>query len=287
MPDLYSGQYATNDGRGQPALSIDIRYVPPDPAAIKLTGKHLDGVPEGMHTGGPYRWQDEVWKPLDARPYPNCDWHYPTDEMQALTELADIAFIPKVWRYEYRAGRHWIVRPYAMLYGQELNFMNLRSEVLLELEQAIIEIGRRGWELNEEPTLGYCRSSKQLHLIDFSAAQHNPPPLRFNDDHDRFLSWLKKIDHPQLANLRHNGRQALHDYMLAMLEDPNHYTHAYASFHRPLGSWARIEQPHVITHTDHPNWQNMTPHSWVLTTEPLPDAKIKSIELQLAWFPRS
>ncbi len=287
--NLYDNSpYLTTDATGQPALDLRIRDVPPHEDATRLTGQHANGQPDGVHTGGPFRWQNEIWKPLDGRPYANYSFHYPTRELDALTALAGFAFVPKHWRHEYRNGRHWIVRPYAHLVGgPKLDWTWLTLDKVLALEQAILAIGRAGWELHEEPSLAFNPAPKwyDLYQIDFSNATNSCGNVRYNDDHDRFLTWLPYAGHQRLATLRGTGKQVMMDIWIKDIKAEHmRWRHVYASFYRPLDyCWLRMDQPYHLVDCPQPSWQHTHPHTWLLTETPLPPETVTRFELEHAW----
>ncbi len=49
-------------------LPLPIRAIGPHPDAVRLRGTRADGLPDGVHTGVVWLWDQEVYKPDDRRP---------------------------------------------------------------------------------------------------------------------------------------------------------------------------------------------------------------------------
>jgi hypothetical protein len=150
-------------------LPLAIRDVGPHPDAIRLCGIRADGLPDGVHTGGAWLWNHEVFKPLDGRPYANADHHYPTDELVVLERMAGQPLFPKNWRVEERRGRRFLVRPVCRVLLQDLPWSTLGEEAALQIERAVRDLNEAGWQINDPITLARDPSG-QLFLLDLSAA---------------------------------------------------------------------------------------------------------------------
>ena len=123
---------------------LALRDMPPtDDGWLRLTGIRPDGLPDGFHTGGAWHHQatGEVWKPLDARPGPDCSFHEPTREAEALALVAGAPGFPLNWRVAETTHavdnvsyvRRWLVRRHAVVITQ-------RNQALLTLGH-VLDIG--------------------------------------------------------------------------------------------------------------------------------------------------
>ena len=75
---------------------IAVRDTPPLPGMVKIENKRADGVQDGIHTGSVWiNEANEVWKALDGRPYANCEFQYPTRELEFLKQFEGLAILPE------------------------------------------------------------------------------------------------------------------------------------------------------------------------------------------------
>ncbi|MBN1923052.1 MAG: hypothetical protein JW892_17530 [Anaerolineae bacterium] len=278
------------------ALPLSIRTTPPDQTAERIEpGLRPDGLPDGVHTGGVWRFNGEIWKPLDGRPFTNAENHYPTQEAEFLAAVADLPFFPRNWRVEERNGRQWLVRPEAQIVPPR-EIMN--RSMFLELEQSIREVNSRGWEIGDEIVLAYAENGEgvgQYFVLDCSTAWFRPATdgVYAADDTDRVKRFFKQGGLDWIVQLRENGKavvsplefQHRHKFDIERAGGGD-FRHVYASFSRPVSLiWARFEQPVIIEHADRANWDQAIPHSWIVTRDPLSYNEQSKYQLQWAYSP--
>lgn len=266
-------------------LPLSIRDVGPDDGAIRLTGTRPDGLPDGFHTGGAWLLGNEVYKPLDGRPYANCEFHYPTREAEVLELMAGQTLFPRNWRIEERNGRRFLVRKKAMLIPDEIPYDYLKTEQVLLVEQGIRNLNRNHWEINDTISLAMDSDTYELFILDMSAAQEmNGQGCYAADDEWRIREFFKLCKAERILKLREHASHILTAALWGM-KHPNH-RHVYASFNRPIsGIWASLPKDTEYIHQERANWEEMIPWTWIITTAPLPDEKIKSYELVWGWSP--
>lgn len=146
------------------ALPLSIRDTGPHPQAVRITGNRPDGLPDGVHTGGAWLWQGEIFKPLDGRPYANCENHYPTQEAECLEVFGGQPFFPRNWRVEQHNGRRFLVRAFAKI----LEPKAIADETLLLLFAQVNKVNEGGWEIGDLISLGELNG--QLFIVDLSTA---------------------------------------------------------------------------------------------------------------------
>lgn len=274
-------------------LPLTIRDVRPAPYAIRLTGQRADGLPNGFHTGGAWLVDDEVWKPLDGRPYANCEYHYPTDEVEALEAIAGEPLFPRNWRIEEANDRRFLVRKRAHIIGQDVEYHDLSKEQVLLVEQGIREFNRRGWEVNDEIQLGIDPDTYDLFLVDLSTACYRPPEQRKGcyapNDERRIFCFFKECGCDWLVTLREAAYRVI-SHMEDLLERARKrcegFVHIYGSFNRPISSlWASFPCEVYFVDNERANWEKAIPHTWVVSQEPLDDETIRRYELTWGWSP--
>ena len=240
-------------------------------------GERWDGRPEGVHTGGPWLFEGEVWKPLDCRPYYNADFLSPTDEVEVLEDMAGEPFFPRNWRVEERNGRRWLVRPEAVMVPPS----RLTGEQLLELEQAVRGLNAAGWTVGDEITVGICREDLKYFIVDLSAAARDP----LADDFRRVFRFFEAAGHDWLVKLRWAAHSLIYGFDW-LEEHPDTGEHVYASFNRPVSpTWASLPAG-TLFKSQKRNYDAAIPHTWIVTREPLPEEKVRKLELKWAWSPR-
>lgn len=262
---------------------LSIRDVGPHTDATRLTGNTPDGLPSGLHTGGAWLWNDEVWKPLDGRPYANCPYHYSTLEYEALVIMQGTPLFPLNWRWEERNEREFIVRPKAHIGGDEWPYTDLELEEILQVEEAVIALNKAGFVLGDEIALARDPQSYELFFYDLSNAQR----IADANDFQRVTKFMELCGYSKLTNLRRRGSGAIDPLVFAYMGcDSADYHYVYASTARlaSLG-WMRFDQVPVILHNESPNSQNGIPHSWIITKGPLSSEEIYRYELTLAFRP--
>jgi hypothetical protein len=268
------------------ALPISIRDVSPCPDAVRLTGTRPDGLPDGVHTGGAWLLPDgNVWKPLDGRPYANCDHHYPTREAECLEVMADRPMFPRNWWIIHRNGRSWLVRNKAWVFGQcpELSLKDLKLEQLLQVEQGVRDLNQHHWEIGDNISIA-LDEAYNLFILDLSCAgEIHGTGIYVADDEWRILRFFDDVGATRLRRRREKARHVVSD--LKFIVEHRGFHHVYASYNRPISSmWASIPGA-VYVHEDHPNWEDATPHTWVITQQPLDTDMIARYELSWGWSP--
>ena len=279
-------------------LPLTIRNVAPGTGFTCLTGLRPDGLPDGVHTGGAWLSPsgEEVWKPLDGRPYANADFHASTREADCLTMMAGQPGFPRNWEIR-EAGtvtangqtftRRWLVREKAHV--AKPNGLKLRG--LLQIEQGVRELNCRGWELGDILSAAVDRSGR-LFVLDLSAAWPSYEGTIF-DDESKILVWFEEMEAAKLAELRRMGRHVCSPGRLWKEEDPHwpkrddgsadtSYCHVYASRNRGVSSlWAEIPGAHFVDG----DWNATGVWTWVVAREPLSELTLYRYELTWAWSP--
>lgn len=270
-------------------LLLSIRDVSPAPQAVRLTGVRPDGAPEGFHTGGAWLLGDEVWKPADGRPFANAPYHWPTEEIQALTELKDCDLCPPCWRVEERNGRTFIVRPKAGILGVDVPWYYLDGPKLDRIEAGVREINHAHWAINDEIQIGVLPAKwhYRMFVVDLSVANKSNRA----DDSDYLIRWLKYAN-PDRHHIRKAARRTLYDYTLRDLSDDEFERrtkcqHAYGSFSRPLDRmWAQLPDDCVLVN-DTAVREEGRPYTWVLSPTPLDPYLCRTLELTWGWSPHT
>lgn len=261
---------------------LSIRDVAPHPEAVRLTGTNPDGTPNGFHTGGAWLWNDEVWKPLDGRPFANCEHHYSTQEDEVLELMADKPLFPRNWRVAEANGRRFLVRQKAHIVE---DFTDLDDKQVLQVEQAVRFLNAAGWEIGDPITLALDPKTYRLFIVDLSNAHPRTGTGAFAaDDSWRIESFFKMAGREWFAKFRRNAHEAACG--LEFFEQLKRgYAHTYASFNRPIdGGWASIDDVLYI-HTEKANWPEAKPHTWVISKSPLDDETLRRYELRWGWSP--
>ena len=260
---------------------LSIRDIAPTPDAERLTGTRPDGLPDGFHTGGAWKVGDEVWKPLDCRPYANADCHVSTREDEVLEAMVGQPLFPRNWRVEEANGRRFLVRKFAHIVD---DFSQLSYEQVLEVERGVRALNAAGWEIGDAISLAFDLDSYELFIVDLSNAQKMTGTGAFAADEDwRVRKVFELAGFGALSKLRQHAFHVITG--IDFLDDKREgFVHVYASFNRPLGMWAKIPDS-VFVHTDKANWSEQIPHTWVVTKEPLADDVCSRYELKHGWSP--
>jgi len=267
------------------SLPLSIRDVGPSPDAIRLTGVRPDGLPDGTHTGGAWLLDGMVFKPLDGRPYANCENHYPTREAECLEQMAGIPLFPRNWHIEEQNGRRFLVRKQAYTIPEQIDYKALKHEQVLMIEQGVRGLNRAKWEINDFISLAIDPDSYEIFLLDLSAAQAmNGTGCYRADDEWRVHEFFKLCGEERLIDFRQNASRVLHKECWNMYHPGYH--HVYASFSRPIsGLWARIPGAPEYVHESFGDWNNSTPWTWIITKEPLSQEILDRYELEWGWSP--
>jgi hypothetical protein len=191
------------------ALPLSIRDVAPGEGATRLTGVRSDGLPDGVHTGGGWLLGSLVYKPLDGRPCPNADAHYPTNEAVCLGAMAGQLLFPRNWWTATLNGRAFLVRPVCQVLPRDLPWSTLTEADALRVEGAVRALNEAGWEMNDPVNLGRDPEG-QLFLMDFSAAHHVGTDASHGaDELWRIDRWLTEAGFTRLQALRDAARAVL------------------------------------------------------------------------------
>jgi len=268
-------------------LPLSIRDISPHPDAIRLTGQRADGLPNGIHTGGAWLWQGEVWKPLDGRPYPNSANHYATQEDDVLELMVGQPLFPHNWRIEERNGRRFLVRKKALILPDDADYDDLDREHLLAIEKAVRNLNRQQWELGDDIALAFDINLGELFFYDLSAAHIQDGEGCYQADDTqhiyRFFGLCKQA--AWLLKLRQNAEHAI-SYAYHMKDRVAGYQHVYASFARPISLlWATFPETPLLRHNDYADWSAAVPLTWVITKDLLPESILYSYELIWGWSP--
>jgi hypothetical protein len=170
---------------------------------------------EGTHTGGLWRSPDggEVWKPLDARPYPNSDCRVPTLEADCLFQMKGQPGFIENWSVQQANGRWWMVRPYCKVIGQTFPVEHVTQEMIEQVEVAVRMLNAHHWEAfqADDLTVAIDPHTQLPFLLDLSNAHPKTPQGNWKaDDSDSLYKWMKAVGWESLAELRERGRSLLH-----------------------------------------------------------------------------
>lgn len=275
-------------------LPLSIREVKPAKYATRITGQRYDGLPDGVHTGGAYLWEGEVYKPLDGRPYANADCHLPTQEAECLEAMADQPCFPRNWRVETRDGRRFLVRKEAYVID---NPHELEVTDLLLVEKAVRELNKAGWQVGDALSLARDFSTYELFILDLSCAHKLTGAWMYdNDENWRVVKLFKQAGFERLAAMRERGQHVFHDplHFKALFDrDVRDFHFLYGSFNRPLSKiWATL--PADVLLIDSHRWyteiDNLmrqhtdgVPHTWIASPGPLDDDLLYRYELTFCW----
>ena len=284
--------------------SLELGQVSPGEGFTKMEmGK---GLPEGVHTGGPWLSPDgkDVWKPLDAKPYPNATERYPTDEAECLEAMAGKPGFPRNWRVEERRGRRWLVRSLCWPWPQEDQIQSGLDIVLL-IEQAVYDLNAAGWEaFGSDLPQAALDPDGDWFILDLSAAHHVASwRTGWHGDRERVIRWMDAVGRGWLADLRRRGQGVYHNVALSHVfehsegepyragdvfykvpkEARKGYCYIYASRNRSMSTlWARIEGAKFLDAD-----MSLSPvvHTWVAADHMLDEETVKRYELTLAYRP--
>lgn len=269
-------------------LDLSIRDISPFPDAVRLTGKSPNGLPSGVHTGGAWLVGDEVWKPLDGRPYANCENHYSTREDEVLDLMAGKPLFPRNWCVEERNGRRFLVRKKAYIIPDDFDYKDVFTTLdkALIVETGVRELNRNKWEIGDDIALAIDPDTYELFIYDLSTAHPQSGKGCYQADEEwRIDNFFELCGFERLRKLRHKARHIVSDLGFIIKHDREH-CHVYASFNRPISSiWADIPGEPVFVHNDWADWAESIPHTWVIVKEPLGNEVLKRYELVWGWSP--
>lgn len=293
---------------------IGIRGLPPvvgDGFESLETAPIFGTLPEAVHTGGLWFKDDEVWKPLDGRPYANAEGHIPTREAECLEVMAGQPGFPRNWRVEtypvevegVTYERRWLVRKKGFVFGAgDVPLEYVRREDVLQAEQGVRALNRAGWELHDSIVLGRDGETYEMFIVDLSNAAPLPTAWRHDDNESYIIRMFEEYGFESLAKLRKAGRHIMHEAIYDKDPRSEHVRKAlcgddpldwrwwdwsvYASLYRPISSlWASIPNAEYVPGAWFPVelWDNRKCPTWVLTPEPLDDDTVRRYELTWAW----
>lgn len=170
---------------------------------------------EGIHTGGLWLSPcgEYVWKPLDARPYPNSECRVPTLEADCLLHMkGQIGFIDN-WEVKESNSRWWVVRPYCKVVGQSFPIEWVTQEVVEQVEGAVRTLNAHHWEAftADDLSVAIDPHTQLPFLLDLSNAHYKSAQGNWKaDDSDTLYRWMKAVGWGRVAELREQGRSLLH-----------------------------------------------------------------------------
>jgi len=291
------------------SLPLAIRGVSPGPGFTRLSSLNYKGLPDGVHTGGAWLSPDgqEVWKPLDCRPWLNAEHHVPTRELECLELMAGQPAFPRNWRVE-EAGeieadgkahcRRWLVREKAWIPTVAESIHDparMTHEQVLAVEQGVRALNERGWEVGDSLMVGVDRRARPF-IVDLSNAY---PSRRLPGDGEekRILEWFEWMGWRCLARLRRNAKH-VYKHGACSLLDPDltwprttaengdlvpdrAFCHVYAALHQRLDFLEDIGA-HYVRDADR---VETGVSKWVITRERLSSEQEAKYHLTWAWSP--
>lgn len=279
------------------ALPLSIRDTPPFPGAVRLTGIRPDGLPDGFHTGGAWEYANMIYKPLDGRPYANCENHYPTDEAQVLEEMAGQPLFPRNWTIEQHNNRWFIVRKKAFIVGgKEVGWKDLSLEQVLHVEEGIRNLNAHWWEIGDLISLGIDPDTYELFLVDCSTAlkrSTNAQGCYIPDEEWRITRFFELTRFEVLKKRRQAARHEVHESSI----DEKHpaytsfarqqYRFVYGSYNRPFSTmWGdRLRKYDLRFKHQLANWNEGIPHTWIMSTTEIDQETLDRYELVWCWLP--
>jgi len=266
-------------------IPLSSREIKPHVHATRITGTRMDGLPDGVHTGGCWLCPDDtVWKPLVGRPWANATELVPTKERECLEAMSDVPLFPKNWEIRMACGMEWLVRRKAAILGRDVDHAAIDMLDGLQVEQSVRELNRRGWELNDPISLGYI---DEWFVVDLSSAWHlSGQGIYQANDENRIYQFWGWCGLHNLTDLRKNARTARHEWWLKGMTARSAHEHVYASFNRPIDRMlATLPEGVELKQNDRGNWQAMIPWTWLFSTKPLDAELCDRYELVWGWSP--
>ncbi len=264
---------------------ISLRDVSPHPDAERLTGTTPDGLPSGVHSGGAWKLNGYVYKPVDVQPSMGCGYHVFSQELEVLLAMKGQPLFPHNWWVERHNSRTFIVRASAWIFGDDLDYEYIDRDKALYVERGIMNLNAHGWEVNEGsiPLAMSAGPGYQIFVYDMSAAQRMTGSGAFAaDERDKVLRFFGECGQTWLAKFRRNARKVYGDCILNPdIEGPGY---VYASMSRP--TWIGINIPGAtFVHVMKPDFHEAIPFTWIVTPEPLSDDYLRRTEFMYGWGP--
>ena len=241
---------------------------------------------------GAWLWHCELWRPLDARPYPDAPYHEDTLEdalLAEMAEMADMPLFPANWRIEEANGRRFLVRPRGLRLPEDMPYSVLKEKGALDIERAVRTLNQRGWALGSDIVLMWDAGLRRFYLYDLAKAHRLTGAAIYDtDDSARIEQFFQAAGFVRLASLRANGRRALRQFAAEPGFDAS-LQHVYASFSRPLASlWAGTPAPWRVMQVPlagRTGGIERQPYTWVFSSVPLAEDACRQYELTWAWSP--
>jgi hypothetical protein len=263
---------------------IAIRDVAPHPDAVRLTGTTPNGLPSGVHTGGAWKLNGYVYKPVDVQPSMGCGYHIFSQEVEVLLEMTGQPLFPRNWWLERRNDRTFIVRAVAWIFPEDIDYENIDRDDALMVERGVMGLNARGWEINDGIPLAMSAGPEYtLFAYDMSAAQRMTGSGAYAaDERSNVIEFFDRCGQTWLAKLRRNARKVFTDHILD--PDMSGLPYVYSSMYRPL--WIGVNVPDATyIHVMRPSLSEAIPHAWILTPQPLNDDYLRRHEFEYGWGP--
>ena len=233
---------------------------------------------EGIHTGGLFLSPlNEVWKPLDALPYPNAPMRVSTREAEILEMMAGQPGFPRNWRVETVNERRYLVRPFCQVLGQSIPRGDVTLDQVLAIEQAVRSLNQKMWEVHDSITAAIDPQSQEIFILDLSAAQpygnEDSPSMFKADDTSVMMKFLGDMGFTDLVKLRKQARSLLHDEEWLVKDLSESYQHLY-QYDKASRSLCVKGESHQVRD-----------EIWVITEQPLSAEVVAKNGLTWGWSP--
>lgn len=246
-------------------------------------------VEEGRHTGGPFLSPDgtEIWKPLDARPYPNADYRLVTQEDIVLELMAGTIGFPRNWWIQQAHGRRFLVRKRAWVIPETFEVAQVTKAHVLQIEQALRRLNAKYWTIDDPLKVAIDLETKEPFVLDLSNAHTmgSPaasPPYKANDSW-RFERWANEVvAHTQIVKLRGDARHVVHQIRWVREHGRRHWW-VYGSQRLMDEHWPGTAIPDAIYVPADEQETGM--RSWVVVPVQLSDALASHYHLVWGWAP--
>lgn len=207
----------------------------------------------------------------------NAPYPIPTNEYKAIKELEGLPHIPKDVAkvvideipYMRRENYHIFV---------EDDYKSLGHEHLISIEKTIWEAQRRGWDIGDWIQLGQSKKPPyEIVIYDWSTARRAD---KYSNT-DLYITKLwKDAGYERYAKARDwaNTERSKERINQVKIGTRIPYQYTYMSFSRPASHmWMELPRDALIKQVEvDENWK---PFSLIHTTDPLPQEKIESYEL--------